>query len=469
MSIKKSLLISFGEKYYSLALQLITTAIISRLISPSEFGVFALALSVSMLAQVFRDLGIGQYLVQEKELTTDRMRAALTILITSSVLLTVIIISSRNILANFYSNGSVADLLLIISFNFLAMPFGALVIAKFKREMQFTKIAAIGIISISTSSFVTLIFAFNNFSVYSLAWGSLAGSWSSVLACMFLRPKGLPHLPGVRDIKHVFDYSLLATFNGFIETLEDRLSALLLGKFSDLNNIGLFERGTTLAQIFQRVVMQGVWAVAMPAFAKIARDQKPEEIKLAYSKATGMVCLVGFVFYLWLALYADTVVYILLGKNWESAAKIVFLIAIGSLFGLPNSLSGSFLIAVGKIKLQTKATIILRGGTLLAIACGVSYGATGIASSLIVSSFISNTLLLWMLRTECNLNYIRKEIYQALMLATPAIGASLLINFSLEKNMLNDIIGFTLSLMIWIGCVAWKKHPLFTELLKKPI
>lgn len=467
VSIKKSLLLSFGEKYYSIALQLITTIVISRLITPSEFGIFSLALSVAMLVQVFRDLGVGQYLVQEKELTTDRMRAALMILIISSAFLTITIISCRHILARFYSNELIANLLLIIAFNFPAMPFGALTIAKFKRDMQFTKIALIGIISASASSLVTLILAFNNFSFYSLAWGALAGSWASVAACIFLRPQELPYLPGIREIKHVFDYSLLATFNGFIETLEDRLSALLLGKFSDLNNIGLFERGTTVAQIFQRVIMQSVWTVAMPAFAKMARDQNSEEVKLSYSKALGMVCLVGFVFYLWLAIYADTVVSILLGKNWESVANIVVLISISSIFGLPNALSGSFLIASGKIKLQTKATIILRGGTLLAIACGVHYGAIGIASSLIISSFISNTLLLWMLRTECNLTYISKEICQALLLSIPAIGASLLIRFSLEPSIQNDILGFVISLIVWVSCIAWKKPALWTELLKR--
>lgn len=466
MSIRKSLLYSFGEKYFSLALQLLTTIVISRLITPDEFGVFALALSVAMLVQVFRDLGVGQYLVQEKELTVDRMRAALSILAASSFSLTAIIILSRHTIATFYSSESIGELLLIIAFNFPAMPFGALAMAKFKRDMQFDKIAIVGIVSSSASSLVSLILAFNNYSFYSLAWGTLAGSWTGVAASLILRPQGLPNLPGTRDIKHVFDYSLLATFNGFIETLEDRLSALTLGKFSDLSNIGLYERATTLAQIFQRAIMQSVWSVAMPAFAKISRDQNVSAVKSAYSKAVGMVCSVGFVFYLWLAIYSDAVVRLLLGDKWSSASQIVCLIAVSSLFGLPNALSGSYLIASGEIKLQTVATIILRGATLLAIAFGVTNGAAGIASNLIITSLLSNALLLFLLRHHCDLKSILSEAWKALVIAAPALGISLAIRLTMERSLQIDILGFAISFLVWVSCAALAKPPLWTELTK---
>lgn len=466
MSIKKSLFLSFVEKYFVLCLQLITTAVVSRLITPEEFGVFALALSVAMLVQVFRDLGVGQYLVQERELTHDRMRAALTILTVSSIVLTVTIVSTRHLLASFYSNENLATLLLIIAPNFLAMPIGALALATFKREMQFKKVALVGIISAASTATVTIYLAYNNFSFFSLAWGMLAGSLATVVSCIILRPQGLPFLPGIRDIRHVLNYSFLATFNGLLETLEDRLSALLLGKFSDFNNIGLYERGTTLAQMFQRIVMQGVWSVAMPAFAKISREEGIGNIAPIYAKAVGMVVVVGVAFFTWLIIYAETVVSILLGTGWSEATPIVRLIAIGSIFGLPNALSGSFLIAIGMIKLQTLATMVLRGSSLLAIAIGVSHGAMGVALSLIISSFISNAWLLWRLRDQCALHLVGQEIGKALLICIPAAAVAFLIRNSYDQNILFDVLGFTLSLGVWLGCMAWKNHPLWNEIIR---
>ena len=172
------------------------------------------------------------------------------------------------------------------------MPIGALALATFKREMQFKKVALVGIISAASTTTVTIYLAYNNFSFFSLAWGMLAGSLATVVSCIILRPQGLPFLPGIRDIRHVLNYSFLATFNGLLETLEDRLSALLLGKFSDFNNIGLYERGTTLSQMFQRIVMQGVWSVAMLAFAKISREEGIGNIAPIYAKSVGMVVVV---------------------------------------------------------------------------------------------------------------------------------------------------------------------------------
>ncbi|WP_170291403.1 oligosaccharide flippase family protein [Dechloromonas hortensis] len=463
MSIKIALLHSFIEKYVTLCLQLITTAIVSRLITPQEFGIFALALSITMLVQVFRDLGVGQYLVQERNLTNDRMRAALTILFASSIILASIVFFTRNILASYYSNEDLANLLLIIAPNFLAMPLGALALAKFKRDMQFNKVAFVGVASALSTAIVTILLALNNFSYFSLAWGMLAGSVATVISCFALRPEGLPLTPGLREIRHVISYSALATFNGLLETLEDRLSALLLGKFSDFNNIGLYERGSTLAQIFQRVIMQGVWGVAMPAFAKISRDGSGTSG--LYARAVGMVCVVGLIFFAWVIIYADTIVKILLGDNWSEATLIVQLIAFGGIFSLPNYLSGSLLIATGQIKLQTLVTTVLRGSSMLAIAIGVSNGAKGVAICLIISSLLSNLWLLWRLKDYCALYQVLYEVRRALLICIPALFIAIILRSNYEKNILLDGVGFVLSLITWAACIYWTKPPLWEEII----
>lgn len=462
VSIKKALLHSFVEKYFVLCSQLVTTAIVSRLISPEEFGVFALAVSVTMLVQVFRDLGVGQYLVQEKELTEERMRAALTILSVSSILLFSIIILARHAVADFYSNKDIADLLLIISFSLLTMPFGALTLATLRRDMKFKRVASIGMVSALITSIVTIGLAYKGLSSFSLAWGMLANAICTVVCCVFMRPEGLPFLPGLRQLRHVMRYSMFATFNGLLEALEDRLSSLLLGRFSDFQNIGLYERGTTLAQIFQRVVMQGVWSVALPAFAQLSRSGGA--LAEPYARAVGMVCSVGVVFFLWLVVYADLAVSILLGANWVEVTPIVRLVALASIFGLPNALSGSMLIAIGEIKLQTLISVVLRGASLVAIAVGASSGAKGIATCLIVSSALSNMWLIWRLREYCAIRMVVRQMFLAVMLALPAVVVAYGVRLYSDHQLVWDITGWTLGACVWVALLVKSKHPLWVAL-----
>lgn len=49
--------------------------IIARLLTPGEIGVFSVTMVLLAFVGTVRDLGAGEYLVQEKELTTQRIKA----------------------------------------------------------------------------------------------------------------------------------------------------------------------------------------------------------------------------------------------------------------------------------------------------------------------------------------------------------------------------------------------------------
>lgn len=465
MTVKKALVFSFVEKYFGLVAQLATTMVIARLLTPAEFGVFALAMSVTMLVTVFRDLGIGQYLVQERDLTHERMRAALGILVVSSGLLAAGVFLGSGQVARFYGNDDLKGLLQILAVNFIGMPLGALATASFRREMQFSKLALIGILSVSMSSLVSVVLAFQGFSYYSLAWGSLAGTAVTALSCHILGPHGLPRMPGFAEARHVLRYSSYATLNGFLETLEDRLGATLLGKYSDFVNVGLFERSSSLAQMFQRVIMQSVWSVAMPAFAKLSRDDAG--LAEPYGRAVGMVCALGAIFFTWMLIYADTIVHVMLGDTWAVAVPVVRLIVAGSFFGLPNALSGSLLVATGQIKTQTVVTMVLRGASIAAVAIGVSGGALGVASCLIVSSCLANAWLLYFLRSRCDVKLVMREAAKAYVLCVAPALVALGFRALLGAGIVPDAVGFALSLAVWVGLLVLTRHSLWREIMQR--
>lgn len=75
MSTRKSLFFSFLDRYASLAITVISSMVIARLLTPAEIGVFSVTLVLLSFVTTLRDMGAGQYLVQEINLTTERIRA----------------------------------------------------------------------------------------------------------------------------------------------------------------------------------------------------------------------------------------------------------------------------------------------------------------------------------------------------------------------------------------------------------
>ena len=81
-TVRKALAFSVSQRFLNFAIQLGSTIVISRLITPAQTGVFSLAVGLIAIAQMFRDFGVGEFLLQERELTPDLMRAAFTIALT---------------------------------------------------------------------------------------------------------------------------------------------------------------------------------------------------------------------------------------------------------------------------------------------------------------------------------------------------------------------------------------------------
>ncbi|MBL0150828.1 MAG: oligosaccharide flippase family protein [Ideonella sp.] len=85
MSTRRALLFSFMDRYAGLTISIASSMVIARLLTPGELGVYSVAMVLLGFLQTLRDFGAGQYLVQERELDSNRICAVWTIqLVTSS-------------------------------------------------------------------------------------------------------------------------------------------------------------------------------------------------------------------------------------------------------------------------------------------------------------------------------------------------------------------------------------------------
>ena len=70
-SIKKAALLNAGSRYLTVLFQIIHVGILSRILSPEEFGIVAIINVFIVFFQLFADMGLGTGVVQNKDLTED--------------------------------------------------------------------------------------------------------------------------------------------------------------------------------------------------------------------------------------------------------------------------------------------------------------------------------------------------------------------------------------------------------------
>lgn len=110
ISIRKAVIISFAENYSTMFIGIIGIMLIARLLTPAEIGIYSVASAVTGIAQMMRDFGVSNYLIQERELTRERIQTALTIAIITSWAAGGILYFSSSWVAVFYDEPGLADL-----------------------------------------------------------------------------------------------------------------------------------------------------------------------------------------------------------------------------------------------------------------------------------------------------------------------------------------------------------------------
>ena len=181
------MLLTVASNGTGIALQMVVIVVLSRLLTPAEVGVYSVAAVLTGLAGVLRDFGVGEYLIQEKDLTDEKIRAAITANIAVSWTVCIVLFLLARPMSVFYAETGVGNVLEVLALGFLVTPFGAVAMAFLRREMRFHAMYWATLVSGVGSSAVAIILAYRGFGYMSLAWSSLVSSMLIVVVSLVLR------------------------------------------------------------------------------------------------------------------------------------------------------------------------------------------------------------------------------------------------------------------------------------------
>jgi len=180
-SVRRALAIAVAENQLTFALQFATAVIVARLLTPSEIGVYSIAVITLSAAHVIRDFGVVAYLVKEAELSTEKIRAASGLSFLVSWALAALIGLASFPLAKFYNEPRLLHLTWVLALNFVMIPFGAVAMAILRRDLQMGRIFTIRVGSAAASATTVVVLALLGFGPMSLAIGNTVNTAVTML------------------------------------------------------------------------------------------------------------------------------------------------------------------------------------------------------------------------------------------------------------------------------------------------
>lgn len=466
-SIRRSLLFQLADNYIGVVLQLASTLIIARLLTPTEIGIFAVAAVLAALASQFRDFGLGEYLIQEKVLTDQKIRAAFAANIMTSWLMAVVFFSASWPIAKFYNQGGVGDVMRIQAINFLLVPFGAVTMAFFRRELHYRPIFIAGLLANITTFVVAVIGALAGLSYLSLAISSLAGLIVTVGVSVLYRPKNFPRWPSLTGFADVFHFSKHAMGIYFFGQIGKSAPEAVIGRALDMASVAFFSRANGLMEIFNRTVLRAALPICLPYFAQESR--RGERTAPGYLKATTLLTGVGWPFFVVIGLLAFSAIRLLYGPQWMPSVALAQILCLVAVLELPYWLATEVMIAEGRIDQSNRLQFIVQGLRLASLVLVFPFGLPGACWGLAIAALLGALVSHRFLHRIIGLHFrevviaCKPSLLVTLVTAMPAALLSTFVTQS-EGNFLYVFLGCgACTVIVWLLALKLCHHPFWSE------
>jgi O-antigen/teichoic acid export membrane protein len=385
VTLRRSLFLSFAQRYAGLLIQFGATMVLSRLLTPHEIGVFSLCAVTVGLAHTLRDFGVGEYLVQEKALTRDRLRSAfaLTLAIAWALALALWVVAAP--LAELYDEPGLADVLPILALNFILLPLGSPAFALLTRDMRFDAIFVIQTVAGAVQAALAIGLAWAGFSYLSLAWASLVSTACMVLLTGWYRPRDTWVLPSLKEWRHVGRFGTMACAANLLDDAHRNAHEFILGYNLGFRAVGLYSRANGLVEAFHNAFTAAILRVVLPSFA--AAHHTGEPLGQRYGQALGYFASFAWPFFAVAALLAAPMLAVLFGPQWGEAVVPMQILAIAAMLHASCAFAPQVLTAAGRIhlRLQVQALVFPVQMSLVFLASlqglawvALAMGATGV-------------------------------------------------------------------------------------------
>lgn len=464
-SIRRSLLLSFAEKYSTLTVQFVTSMIVARLITPQAFGVFSIAFAIVGFAHVIREMGVNAYLVQRPTLEAHHIRAGLFATGIVAWGLGLLLIAASPLVGRLYGD-DVRHAELILSLSFFVQPVSSTVFAVLQREMNFGALLRINLVGVSANAAIAVALSRAGWGFAGLAWASVIGQAVTSIVAIFYRPHREHFVPSMRGSAEVFRFGAIIMASSLLHQFSTNIANLITARFVSVAAIGLFSRAQSVTGLFSRLVMEAVQPLVLPVLAGMRRAG--QDVGAAAWQSLAYIAAIAWPFFLLLALSAEPIVTLLFGAQWIEAAILLRLMSIGGLFWIVQPVAEPLLIAIGRPRLTLMAQSVNQTVAVIGVLIAAPYGVVAVAAAAIAISAVHAMTWLVVLGRVLSLRSARLPyeagravLITAATLALPAALAWFWPALAPLPRLLLTGLGATAGWLVGIFCTA---HPVTLEL-----
>ncbi len=431
------------ERWSSRLLTLVVLAILTRVLSPDDFGLISLATSVIAIAQVFVDSGFSKTLIQKESLGPKDASTAFWTSLGIGVLLCLALFFGAPSLGAFFGESKLVPVLQAMSFLFPITALSQTPAALLERELDFRPLSIRQLIGTFCGSLVAVPVALVGGGIWALVIQSLV---TSIVAAIVLwgstswRPR---FEYSVRAFKALASVGFAILGIDLLDAIQANVDKLLIGVLFSPVELGYYFLAQRLGTILIELVTSVLARVSLSTLSRVQGDTA--RLNRVFRQLTFAAAAVSVITFGLVAVLAPQVVAFVFGPGWSPSVAIIWVLAPGWALGAVMYFDRNALIARSRANAALGLALLQNVVGVALVFAFAPFGVLGIAFSRLARFVVWPVRLVVLRRAaEIEIWLYLLQLIRCVAAAVLPLGAVLALQSTDWASMPNSIWAFAL-------------------------
>ena len=377
----------------ALAIQVIATVVLARLLTPRDFGLVAMATTFSLLLSNCGFNGITEAVVQREQMDHTLASNMFWINLGVGSLLTIGFAAAGSLVARLFGEAPVTSIVAGMSATIFLSSASVVHLALLKRAMQFSAVAGNDIVAKAVSVTVSILFGWAGWGYWALVLGACALPFSTAVGA-WLMCRWAPGRPRYASGTGTMLKYAMHTYGRFsVNYFARNTDNLLVGWRFGAHSLGFYKKAYDLFSLSASQLVSATTVVAVSALSRV-RDNRAQYRRYLLG-AMAVMTFLGMGLSGDLTLIGKDLIRLLLGPGWEPAGQIFTFFAPGIGIMILYGTHGWIHLSIGRADRWFYWGIVEWIVTCLLFLAGLHWGPQGIAVAWCASFWILTVPAMW--------------------------------------------------------------------------
>jgi len=385
--------LTVAAEVFSFVVSLGSLIVLARLLMPEHFGLVSMVTAIIVFADRFIDMGLSLATVQNQKITHDQVSNLFWINVGLGFFTTALVAMLSTGVAWFYGDERLTNITLALSTIFCFGGFSIQHQALLRRQMKFGLLSLNRIVSTLLSVALGIGMAWYGYEYWALV-GKEVSRVALVAVGALVMCRWRPGLP-VREsgVGSMIRFGKDVTGNDVINFLSRSLDQILIGRFFGADALGYYKQAYQLMVQPAKMLQFPIQYVSEPALSVVQDDAK--RYRDYYRMILSGLSFVAMPLFVYLGLFSENVVKVILGEKWMPAVPLFRLLAYAALAQILTGTCGFVMVTCGMTRRLLWLGVMNAASLIAAFSIGIFWGPVGVAAAYLVASYAMLPVSLW--------------------------------------------------------------------------